>query len=345
MFRKRLRLVITFIAVLVLPILLVTTAVFATTTLTYPDVQLPIMTAVDIYDNYLQPNDLLVVGNYWVQWTTMPTVTIDQTMAGRFTTANGTELSNVAPYPYYDNGYQHGVFSMYFSAAAVATANITWGGSYAAWLVGDVSVVWTSNGTATTPPYGSTSTITWHGSSSTSVTSVLLGNNVLSWAATLSNEWSTALVQSSTTGSKLSTYGDQYFSNAIPGLRTACPQIYSASMQVPQYREPSTYPPYGGVTTAPSTYNPMDWSGIAAWLGLGSTDKLLKFIGWYVFLGVVALWLSLPSANLGFGTAVMALGSPLGAALGAVSWVVAGLMAMFSVIALGIVLLILRSGY
>ena len=80
----------------------------------------PTIESVHIYRHTLEQDDTLIVVQYYLDYTTNPTETINQAFFGRFMSAGGVGLANVAPYAYYDKGYSHGVFSMYLDASYVS---------------------------------------------------------------------------------------------------------------------------------------------------------------------------------------------------------------------------------
>jgi hypothetical protein len=297
----------------------------ATTPIPWPDTTNVTIESAHIYKNYLELGDVLVVVRYYMKWAaaTQPTLTIDQTFIGE--TMNGTiELANIAPYSYYSNGYNHGVFSMYFTAAQAA-ALIVWGDPYAVTMIGNPTLSWTLGGVPNAPPYVSSVTLTWHNTASISATSLLLGANVVSWATTLSNQWVVALTTTTPSGAKLSSYGDQYFTNTIPNLRAACPQIFTAGSSVPTFVEST------GVPTPYTVNSSASWPFPAGVLG----DTNWRAFGYMlVCVGLLAYGVGLVAHRFDLGTLVAVVTIPVGAKLGAISVTFVVMLVMLCIVAL-----------
>ena len=370
--KKLIRLLTALVLAFILSLFLVTPAL----AISNPDSG-PTIESVHVYRHTLETDDMLIVVQYYLDYTTNPSETINQAFLGRFMSADGSELANVAPYAYYDKGYDHGIFSMYLDASYVshwetactvrfegnpmldwqglaatsamtgavaddggvqtdetATANNStandmtllpatpavndayyfgddrpfskltlnigtsgdgawsivweyWNGSEwatpsdisdytthfraaagnrnveftlptnwkktsvknidAYWIRARVydytSVTTQPKGTqswtnvAEAPPYATTSTLNWHATSTSAATKLLLGSNIISIANTLSDYWSVALTTETAAGTLLSSYGEQYFTNAILNLRTMCPSIFSGGIVTPEYEE------------------------------------------------------------------------------------------------------------
>lgn len=138
------------------------------------------------------------------------------------------------------------------------------------------------NGNSPTPTSLPFATIFWHTSPDTTTTSNVLALNVITWAEALSNQWNIALTTQTASGSILSNYGDAYFSNAIPGLRNAVPQIYLAGTNVIQ----PTYTPISA--TVPATVNNFwPWAGTVGEAGPVMKGFFFFLIGGAIILGTM----------------------------------------------------------
>ena len=463
-------------------------AVSMPTSVYYPDISGPTISAVDMYTNYLQTGDTLAVINYNIGYTAanLPTATIDTTYIGTLNSGS-TQLGNVAPYPYYNEGYKNGVFAIYWPTGS--SNQPSWGSSYSAvlqgapiginWLsttastavsaaeaynatgpawtdettaannvtandmhlsyatansayyfgssnpfgalsvtigtpgVGTYTITWqyynsqsvwaalssVTDGTLgftaaagnynvtftlptnwqtvtenaigpyyyvraivssytsmTTAPLGTRSwvnsgstapsvantSLNWHSTSSVTATSLLLGANVISWATTFANTWSIALTQTSTgVGTQLSTYGQQYFTNAIPGLQAACPQIFTASSSFPQIVYSTAAPSMPGVTVPQSNW-PFDTTGIAHWFIPGGSDNALRMIGFLVLMGFVAWIATAKSGRWDMGMMIIAGSIPMACAMGGLPMLTVFIMGVLCALALAFVLILQR---
>lgn len=144
-----------------------------------------------------------------------------------------TDLGNAtAPYPYYANGYQGGVAWIYYTAAEVTAAGITWEGDYTVYLVGNPLVTWSAGA-----PSVDMAVSSWDGSATSAATKLSLGNKVLSLGLALTIEWGISLVEPQGGNYYLTTtYGEAYFPYAIQNLRTFAPQIFLAQQEAPIYK-------------------------------------------------------------------------------------------------------------
>ena len=374
-------LVIAFIAML---IVLTASPLLA---INYPNIG-PTIEGVDVYRHCLEDDDMLVVVQYNLNYTTNPEETIAQAWLGRFKSAGALEIARVVPYSYYDSGYNHGIFSMYLSATdavgywdTACTAwfdgnpTLTWQALYATHAVtgyifddggvltdqtvnansaaaGDVNLLpaaaialddasyvggaqpfskvtynistpgdWTGvltfqywNGTiwiplsnvvdgtnnfeaaagnrdvtftvpnnwepcivdtvnaywiravvttytarvaspiatqiwtneTVTPPSTNTPTIAWRATTTQAATELLLTTNMRNVARNLSDYWSYPLLVDTASGSKLSSYGEDYFTAAIPNLRIMAPDLFSGSIEAPGFE----HEPFIGTATS-----------------------------------------------------------------------------------------------
>jgi len=192
----------------------------------------PTIEQVDVYRHCLESDDMLVVVQYFVDYTVNPAETINQAFLGRLIAADGvTVLANVAPYSYYDKGYDHGVYAVYLGAVEAAGH---WGTACTISFEGNPTLAWPGD-----PPKVTTPTLNWHATTTSQATELLLGSNVLTIANTLSDYWGIAwaLVTETVEGTKLSSFGDQYFTNAIPYLREMVPNIFLGGIVAPEWEE------------------------------------------------------------------------------------------------------------
>ena len=202
------------------------------------------------YDSVLESGDLLVIVEYDLPYTSIPTETIGDAYLGRFLRSTA-ELNSVEPFSYNDKGYGVGAFSLYWSATQRTTDSIefddTNSEAYAITLQGKIGVFTGSVPTTTT------TTITWQ---DVSDTKDLLKQHIVELAqrfeadpdwndGTQSNIINTAstnfgnLISVTTGNDQLTAVGEEYFSNAIPQLQVMVPSMFSSGVTTPDFTERS----------------------------------------------------------------------------------------------------------
>jgi len=203
-----------------------------------------------VYENCLTTGDALITADYSLFYTVQQTTPISSAYTARFVSSTGVDYQDVLPFAYFDDGYSNpagsttasaGMFSFYFTAAQVTSyftslstflSNIT-SGTYYIILNGNPTAGWIGGNTIPSSNQKPSNSFVPVTSSSTAVTSVAMGQNLLLEGNTLSTVWDNvnfALTETSATGSGyyLTTQGQTYFSNVIYGLSTMVPQIESA---------------------------------------------------------------------------------------------------------------------
>lgn len=192
-----------------------------------------VLDEVTVWRHFLELNDLLILARYTITFASPPSESVDLTFMGRFMNGD-TEFASVAPYPYYlDKGYGQGVFAIYLSATQVTAKSITWETtSYSVRLSGNPALAWDPSF-----PSVSSSALSWQTYSSKADTASALATKLLAIAGNLSIIWNIDLTTPTTLGTKFSTSGEDYFTRAIPDLRTATPNIFQIAFSTPTFRE------------------------------------------------------------------------------------------------------------
>ena len=179
-----------------------------------------------VYRHLLEDDDFLVVARYNIPYATIPSESATATFLLRL--MNGaTELGVAVPYSFNDLGYNHGVVSVYFSAADAPA----WSGAFDVVLAGNpmffdapVSITRTLNATHYTA--GATQ----------AAEQELLRVRVIEVAKFLEGEWAITLLAPSQIGETLSiAAGEPYFTSAIPGLQEMAPNAFSVRTTDPDY--------------------------------------------------------------------------------------------------------------
>lgn len=194
------------------------------------------------------------------------------------------ELGSQAPYAYYDEGYDRGVVAIYFSASEAPV----WAGSYTLRLEGNPMLTW-----AAARPLTSTTTIIWSTGSSEA-----LASKILWMADTLEVTWSVDLIENTGQGSRLTTYGESYFSSAIPYLTLMCPNILSGSSTSPTYPDRSESRAAGDYLRTRVNGTLFDPAGLAAGLGTSANTLGIGASFILIILGLVLFAKQVPASGI-----------------------------------------------
>lgn len=185
----------------------------------------PTITNVHINTYVAESGDMMITGIYNIPYATLPTPTADQTfIINLISTVNGSILGSTLPFDYasFKNGYNEGVFSLYFSAATVTSEGITWGANYIIQIA--------ENPTQFTTP------VTWNYAITSDVYTTFitqelnqadLASQVFVVGSIVGNYYKTSLFNNSgTNGATLNASGEAYFRGAIPGLQDLAPGLF-----------------------------------------------------------------------------------------------------------------------
>lgn len=309
-------------------IILVTTLVFVTPVLAIdgPDSG-PFIIRIDMYRHCLEEDDLLAFARYNVPYASPPDETIAQAYIGRLLVGS-TEYARVSPYSYYNSGYGYGAFSMYLDAASAPT----WGSSCNVSLEGSPTLDWSPS-----TPSVVTSSMNWRATTGTTATRALMYAHIIAYAEELSDYWSVALTTSTAEGTVLSTYGEAYFTNVVPELRTICPNLFTSSSETVTLVDTEWENPEATETT--SSW-PLDWGGISTWLGLPSSDEVLRTI---IGFGIIFILCAMLASRTGRTDFTMIAGFGLmviGAAVGMMSPIIVAGVTFAAVLLTGLVFLL-----
>lgn len=178
--------------------------------------------------------------------------------------------------------------------------------------------MWTNNNN--NPPSVPSTSITWHTTTSQAATSLIITGMVLQWADTLSAAWNVALTTTGATGTILSTLGVQYFTNAIPGLASTAPNLFSSALTAP-IMDQTYQPPDPTVAAVLEDESPIDTTGISNWLlgGHNTAFKALLFAGFYALLVGI---LGTATRRMDYAFFCMLPILPIGAALGGINIII-----------------------
>ncbi len=169
--------------------------------------------------NLITSGDYLFYGRYDLPYSSTPTEPVNNTYIFRLLeTATGAERGAIVPYPFFDNGYNEGVFSFYF------TDNITWEGNYTVQIAQNPFYfaspqTWNYDITASSAfsPH-----VTQESNQAELTSNIKLD---ATWLKTYYSDYD--LLESSAGGQVLSNPdGENYFRGAIPGLQAMASDLF-----------------------------------------------------------------------------------------------------------------------
>jgi hypothetical protein len=170
--------------------------------------------------NLVTDGDVLVTGQYKIPYTSIPTVPASSTFLFELIGTNGTTLLGYnKPFVYFDNGYNDGVFSLYFDS----THAPVWGNPYTIRITENPSLFATPLKWDFVLPSTAYSTL-----SSQIDNQAELTDQCITLAQNMEEIRSVNLVTSSN-GNVLTTVGESYFRGAIPSLQAMLGEPVSSS--------------------------------------------------------------------------------------------------------------------
>lgn len=264
--------------------------------------------AVYAYRHCRMDDDQLYIVDYNIAYTgDNPDENITEAFLVRL--MNGTtELGSTAPYAYYDDGYARGIAAIYFTSADAPT----WQGSYTMVLTGNPTLDWGGD-----PPSTSVSTFDlWSSSTGQGATEAEVTSRVLYFADLLEVAWSVDLIETVGSGSWLTSYGEDYFSNSIPYLSEICPLVYSASLSTPTYERRDYSQAYATTLRNSVSGTPLDVSDVADLIPI---DDI-----WFtttMWIGMVCLVVYFGCRKIGSLKPALLLAAPLLAVGALLGWV------------------------
>jgi len=242
------------------------------------------------YQHCLENNDQLYLVNYFVDYDIdddpltddNPDENITEAFLCRF--MDGVdELKAVAPYTFYDEGYDKGIIAIYFSAS---DPNLpVWEGVYTIELTGNPTLDWGGD-----PPSTSLGVFDlWSSSTGISETQNELTARILYVADQLESSWGVNMIDSTGTGSYLSDYGEAYFTNAISDIRAMAPKAFAGGTISPEWEEKETPFTYAEERVDSVDGTPMDLQPLADWWDISRmwTSSLLFILGSILLLYAV----------------------------------------------------------
>lgn len=240
----------------------------------------PQIRAVHVYEDLLETGDVGVLVDYYIDYAVIPDEPVSESYLVSFIDTDGiTQLNTVAPYPFaystfVDYGYNRGMAWIYFTEAEATTAGLDSANSddYSIWLMGNPTV---ASGWVGDPPKVTGGIDYWYTSGDSSI---LVAQRVLTLGGQYEIVWSVDLVEATTLGTRLTSIGEDYFVNAINGLRAIAPACFPIA-SYPQIQEDIDYSTTFDVTIEDGTgtlpVSPLD-------LVAGSQDVTITGAGTFI---------------------------------------------------------------
>lgn len=185
------------------------------------------LSGIRVFQDLIVTDDFLAVVPYDIPFTVLPDENIDELFIFRMLDPDDySEIGSVTAYPYHDQGFGQGCVSFYFETEAT-------------WLEDYIFRV-QENPTYYTDALYWDFSISASNYATDSDQAEALRSKVLDLANTLAIEFSLGLVSTGEAGQTvLSTYGEIYFQNAIPGLASISPGLFSLQIRTPDYTKRS----------------------------------------------------------------------------------------------------------
>jgi len=217
--------------------------------------------AVWVYRNCMEDGDQLYLIDYTLDYDPDSDPLTDDNPDENITEAylvrlmNGAaELGSTAPYAYYDEGYDRGLVALYFSAAEAPA----WEGAYTMILVGNPTLAWGAD-----PPETSVGDFDLWQDWPISTTQEILASRILWLADQLELAWAVDMIETTASGSRLTDYGESYFVNVIPDLRTMAPSAFVGQIIQPEVEKREFTEDYSDDLAASVVGTPLDLTPLA----------------------------------------------------------------------------------
>jgi len=252
--------------------------------------------SVYVFQHCLETNDQLYLVEYFLDYDIdadpltddNPDENITEAYLGRLMDGID-ELGVIAPYAYYDLGYDEGIFAIYFSADDPDLP--TWESVYTMKLEGNPTLVWDAGVPTTSVAVFDL----WSSSTSITDTQDELTARILYIADQLEIAWGINMVDSTGTGSYLSNYGEEYFTNAIPNIQAMAPKAFAGSTTSPEWEYKEATTGYADDRADSVVDTPFDMTPVADWWGVSRMWASSLF---FIMGGIFILYCILsPSGN------------------------------------------------
>ncbi len=254
-----------------------------------PDAGSPQIRAVEAFHHLLEQNDCGFLVDYYCQYTAIPPEGINESfIVAVLNTAGTAQIRAVAPFlSTHLKGYWRGVAWVYFNAADAATL-ITWGGTHAIRFFGNPTI---PSGWPGAPPSTDSGISVWSASTTIPMTQSEFTGRVLYYALELENAWGTPATWDMITdiagGSALGPYGETYFSNVIPNLRTIAPLAFAGATTAPETVSKAYNQAYAKTLAGTVVGTPLNLTNLAT--AFGMSRMFMSTLLWLLGMGALLL--------------------------------------------------------
>lgn len=163
-------------------------------------------------------SDLLVLINYDIAYTTLPSLPVDSTYLAQLLAPDGvTVIKTTSPVPFNDNGYNAGSVALYLDPDEVVAASISYGDALQVRITGNPTIF-------SSPISVTLSSVLWRPASAQP--GFWLSRDIMTRSAVLQSLWGVPLIQSTVGATKLTATGEAYWTLVIIDARTAAPQAF-----------------------------------------------------------------------------------------------------------------------
>jgi len=138
-----------------------------------------------------------------------------------------------------------------------------WEGDYVIQIVGSPTITWDGD-----VPDAQTSSFNLWQDYPTSAAQIALASRILYLADILEQTWAVDMIQSTPSGSSLTTYGEDYFVNVIPNLSLMAPAVFSGQMIAPDVSRDEFEQEYAEDLASEIIGTPLDISELATTFGM-----------------------------------------------------------------------------
>jgi hypothetical protein len=287
---------------------------------------------IQIFNSLVYTNDFLAIVPYKIPFTLQPADSIDKTFLFQIISPDGLTINGISlAYPRYTGGYGTGIVSFYFPAS------MTWGAAY-------IFRVQENPAYYPSPLYWDFTIGSSQYSTDTDQVEALRAK-IIDSATELTAAWGLTalgydLLATSDAGeTTLSTLGQLYYINAVPGLQTFCPALFPVQIKSPTYTKRTWATTLADSMETKYAGTPID-DFMTGYAGLFSMQKssAMTFLSiiLFILLMLLSVWKFKASMLAAFidGYALLLLLM----LYGSFSMIYAGLMAFLSVFMGGVVL-------
>lgn len=279
---------------------------------------------VTAYRGPIDSTDILYIVVYDIAYGSIPTESISNTFIGRISTIAGTELQSTTPIPFNDNGYGEGILSFYFTEDEVDDLGFAWEEALTIKLQGNPTAF-------PLPPTIETSSITFRSQFTTEFSLeadlILISQDLeVAWVANL-----VSLITATGNAVYFDLAGEEYFQRVITNVNLMVPKLFQGARGTPRFEEldrdfDQSYRDQL-LTFWDGTYIGDQGDQFAATWGV---ERITLFtMIWLAMVGLIAAQAMKVLGRPDFAMLLFVVCIPIGAFVGMVDLVAAGLITFF----------------